>query len=153
MYERLLDKNVMPDEAAIQEYLGRQSYERLAIFDNKLKVNFSGFIVASQTTDIFYLLCRLGMCEHSAKGIIKKLTDNIIVASHAHADHAGVFMENIQTSSASSSPKSSFNWRSSISFVSIALLTASPIRRIFSCFFCLPNSTVAKRSRATFHSV
>ena len=40
MYERLLDKSVMPDEAAIQEYLGLQSHERFTIFENRLKANY-----------------------------------------------------------------------------------------------------------------
>ena len=40
MYERLLDKSVTPDEAVIQEYLGRQSHERLDIFENRLKAGY-----------------------------------------------------------------------------------------------------------------
>ena len=40
MYERLLDKSVMPDEETIQEYLGLQSHERLAQFEKRLKVHY-----------------------------------------------------------------------------------------------------------------
>ena len=40
MYERLLDKSIMPDEATIQEYLGRQSHDRLTIFENRLKAAY-----------------------------------------------------------------------------------------------------------------
>ena len=40
MYERLLNKSVMPDEAAIEELLGRQSHERLAAFEACLKDNY-----------------------------------------------------------------------------------------------------------------
>jgi len=40
MYERLLDKSIMPDDTTIQEYLGRQSHERLIIFENRLKANY-----------------------------------------------------------------------------------------------------------------
>lgn len=40
MYERLLDKNVVPDESKIQEYLGRQCYERLTLFEDRLKMNY-----------------------------------------------------------------------------------------------------------------
>ena len=40
MYERLLDKNAMPDEATIQEYLGMHSHERLIIFENRLKASY-----------------------------------------------------------------------------------------------------------------
>jgi len=40
MCERLLDKSVMPDEKTIQEYLGRQSHERLTLFENRLKAGY-----------------------------------------------------------------------------------------------------------------
>ena len=40
MYERMLDKNAMPDAAAIQEHLGRQSYDRLIVFENRLKAGY-----------------------------------------------------------------------------------------------------------------
>jgi hypothetical protein len=40
MYERLLDKSITPDETSIQAYLGRQSRERLAIFENRLKADY-----------------------------------------------------------------------------------------------------------------
>ena len=40
MYERLSDKSILPDEASIQEHLGRQSYERLTGFENRLKSNY-----------------------------------------------------------------------------------------------------------------
>ena len=41
MYERLLNKNVVPVEAAIQEHLGQQGYKRLLTFENMLKTNYS----------------------------------------------------------------------------------------------------------------
>ncbi|MCL2153902.1 MAG: DUF3788 domain-containing protein [Oscillospiraceae bacterium] len=37
MYERLLDKNATPDATIIQQHLGQQSYERLAVFESRLK--------------------------------------------------------------------------------------------------------------------
>ena len=37
MYERLLDKNATPDATIIQEHLGLQSCERLAVFESRLK--------------------------------------------------------------------------------------------------------------------
>ena len=40
MYERLLDKSITPDERTIQEYLGRQSHERLTVFEDRLKANY-----------------------------------------------------------------------------------------------------------------
>ncbi|MCL1941535.1 MAG: DUF3788 domain-containing protein, partial [Synergistaceae bacterium] len=40
MYERMLDKSAAPGEAAIQEHLGRKSYERLIAFENRLKANY-----------------------------------------------------------------------------------------------------------------
>ena len=40
MYERLSDKSILPDEASIQKHLGRQSYERLAGFEDWLKSNY-----------------------------------------------------------------------------------------------------------------
>ena len=72
----LIDTNVIIDVLANREPYVEYSARFLKICG----VQVSGFIVASQTTDIFYLLCRLGMHEHSAKDIIRKLTDNIKVA-------------------------------------------------------------------------
>lgn len=40
MYERLLDKSKMPDEAAIRVCLGQQSYKRLAAFEESLKAGY-----------------------------------------------------------------------------------------------------------------
>ena len=40
MYERLIDKGAIPDEAAIQECLGRQSLKRLSIFESRLQVSY-----------------------------------------------------------------------------------------------------------------
>jgi hypothetical protein len=40
MYERLLNKSVMPDEVAIQDHLEPQSCCRLIIFENLLKANY-----------------------------------------------------------------------------------------------------------------
>ena len=38
--ERMLDKTVTPDEAAINEYLGRQSFERLSRLEMYLRENY-----------------------------------------------------------------------------------------------------------------
>jgi len=46
MYERLLNKNVRPDAATIQEHLGQQSYERLVVFEGRLK-------------EVYQLVCEL----------------------------------------------------------------------------------------------
>lgn len=40
MYERLLDKSIVPDEIMIQEYLGQQSYERLVHFEKQLEGSY-----------------------------------------------------------------------------------------------------------------
>jgi len=40
MYERLLNKSIVPDEVTIQEHLGQQSYCRLNTFENWLKNNY-----------------------------------------------------------------------------------------------------------------
>ena len=40
MYERMLDKETMPDEAAIQKHLGRQSLKRLAGFEKLLESGY-----------------------------------------------------------------------------------------------------------------
>lgn len=36
MYERLLDKNVIPDDSTIREHLGEDSYKRLATMESRL---------------------------------------------------------------------------------------------------------------------
>jgi hypothetical protein len=40
MYERLLNKNVVPDETTIQKHLGQQSYKRFITFENLLKTTY-----------------------------------------------------------------------------------------------------------------
>jgi hypothetical protein len=40
MYERLLDKSVMPDEAVIREYLGEESHKRLTAMESRLHENY-----------------------------------------------------------------------------------------------------------------
>lgn len=40
MYERLLDKSVIPDEATIREHLGEESFKRLADMENLLRENY-----------------------------------------------------------------------------------------------------------------
>jgi predicted nucleic acid-binding protein len=37
----------------------------------------TGLILASQTTDIFYILCREGKTVEEAKSVIRKLTENV----------------------------------------------------------------------------
>ena len=40
MYERLLDKSIVPDSSTIREYLGQQSYERLTSLENRMRANY-----------------------------------------------------------------------------------------------------------------
>lgn len=40
MYERLLDKNAMPDATAITEHLGEESADRLAAMERRLQENY-----------------------------------------------------------------------------------------------------------------
>jgi len=40
MYERMTDKNAVPDEASIKEYIGEKSSERLASLEEKLNKNY-----------------------------------------------------------------------------------------------------------------
>jgi hypothetical protein len=40
MYERLLNKAIVPDEVVIQGHLGQQSYCCLVTFENWLKSNY-----------------------------------------------------------------------------------------------------------------
>ena len=40
MYERLLDKNVIPDEATIREHLGEESHKRLAAMESRLHEDY-----------------------------------------------------------------------------------------------------------------
>ena len=49
-------------------------------------MQIKGFIVANQTTDIFYLLRRAGKDVQSTKDIIKKLTDNVTVLDISATD-------------------------------------------------------------------
>jgi hypothetical protein len=41
MYERMLDKNLTPSEATIREWLGKQSYERLAAMESCLETGYA----------------------------------------------------------------------------------------------------------------
>jgi predicted nucleic acid-binding protein len=71
----LIDTNVILD-VLIERV---PHYERSAVFLKLCGTQVDGYIAASQTTDIFYLLTRAGKSAQSAKGIIKELTDNIKV--------------------------------------------------------------------------
>ena len=78
----LIDTNVIMDVLTRRE----PYVEFSAPFLKICGIRISGVITAHQTTDIFYLLCRLGMREHSAKDIIKKLSGNIKVTGVTVAD-------------------------------------------------------------------
>ena len=71
----LIDTNVILDVLTIRE----PHFESSASFLKLCGRRITGFIVASQTTDIFYLLRRAGKDVQSAKDIIKKLTGNLNV--------------------------------------------------------------------------
>ncbi|MDR3084935.1 MAG: PIN domain-containing protein [Christensenellaceae bacterium] len=88
----LIDTNVILDAlmnrdpwaAAAQELLRYAAMEKV-----------KGFVAASQTTDIFYLLRRAGAEEGSAKEIIKKLTDGVGVSDITPADVQGALASNM----------------------------------------------------------
>ena len=71
----LIDTNVILDVLIGREYHVEMSSKLLKLCGAQI----TGMILASQTTDIFYLLCREGKTEEEAKAIIRKLTENIKV--------------------------------------------------------------------------
>jgi predicted nucleic acid-binding protein len=78
----LIDTNVILDVLMQRE----PHFECSAEFLRLCGVKITGFIIASQTTDIFYLLCREGKDAAAAKSILIKLTDNIRVIDVTAAD-------------------------------------------------------------------
>jgi predicted nucleic acid-binding protein len=71
----LIDTNVILDVLIIRE----PHFEYSAAFLKLCGTQETGMIVASQTTDIFYLLRREGQDALSAKAVIQKLISNIKV--------------------------------------------------------------------------
>jgi predicted nucleic acid-binding protein len=81
----LIDNNVVMDVLMKREPHCERSTACLKLCG----AGITGFITTNQTTDIFYLLCRLGTDEATAKGIIKTLTENLtlvdVLAKDVHA--------------------------------------------------------------------
>ena len=72
----LIDTNVVMDALINREPWADAAQEILrAVAMEKIK----GYIIASQTTDIFYLLCRQGADKATAKGIIETLMGSMMV--------------------------------------------------------------------------
>ena len=72
----LIDTNIILDALMNREpwVSTAQAILRAAVMEK-----FMGCIIASQTTDIFYLLCRQGAQEITVKNIIQKLVESIYV--------------------------------------------------------------------------
>ena len=79
----LLDTNVILDALMAREPWAATAQELLR---TAAMGKYIGFIAASQTTDIFYLLCRQGTDKATAKNIINKLTGSIKVSGITPAD-------------------------------------------------------------------
>ena len=79
----LIDTNVILDALLARDPWAATAQEllRAAAMDK-----FKSGIIASQTTDIFYVLCRQGAGEAAAKNILKKLTDSVKVSDVTPAD-------------------------------------------------------------------
>ncbi len=69
----LLDTNVILDVLSKREPHYESSAEVLGLCGSRIH----GFITVSQTTDIFYLLCRDGMSPLEAREILQTLTEKI----------------------------------------------------------------------------
>jgi predicted nucleic acid-binding protein len=78
----LIDTNVILDVLTRREPHFEQSAALLRLCGSRM----TGCVVASQTTDIFYLLRRGGMDAQAAKALVKKLTDNMKVVDSNAAD-------------------------------------------------------------------
>lgn len=78
----LIDTNVILDVLTKREPHVQLSSQFLRLCGTKV----TGFITASQTTDIFYMLRRYGTDAQSAKDILKMLTDNVKVLDIINAD-------------------------------------------------------------------
>jgi predicted nucleic acid-binding protein len=78
----LIDTNVILDV-----FMKREPHVEFSVsFLNLCGKKIPGCITASQTTDIFYMLCRLGKDTKSAGAIIKKLTSNLKLLDVTAAD-------------------------------------------------------------------
>lgn len=73
----LIDTNVILDVMTKQE----PHYDCSAAFLRLCDRQVTGLIVASQTTDIFYILCREGYDEKTSKEFLKKIVDNVKIIS------------------------------------------------------------------------
>ena len=78
----LIDTNVVLDVLAGREPHVKSSSAFLKLCGKKI----TGLIAASQTTDIFYIMCRGGKTEDEVKAVIRKLIDHIKVADVSAAD-------------------------------------------------------------------
>jgi predicted nucleic acid-binding protein len=79
----LIDTNVILDALLARDPWASTAQELLRIVAMD-KIN--GYIIASQTTDIFYVLCRQGADEVTAKNIIKTLTESVKLSDITPAD-------------------------------------------------------------------
>jgi len=79
----LIDTNVILDALLMRDQWAATAQEllRIAAMD---KVR--GCVTASQTTDIFYILCRQGASEATGKAVIKTLTESVKVLDVTYAD-------------------------------------------------------------------
>ena len=78
----LVDTNVILDVIIKRE----PHFEFSAAFLKLCNVKITGCIIASQTTDIYYILSRSGIDKFSAVNILKKLTKNMKVLNINAAD-------------------------------------------------------------------
>ena len=78
----LIDTNIILDV-----FIKREQYYKLSASVLRLcGTQLTGCIIASQTTDIFYMLRRCGKDTQAAKDILKKLTGNLKVLGINAAD-------------------------------------------------------------------
>ena len=79
----LIDTNVIINALMSREPWATTSQKLLRLIAME-KLN--GYIAVSQTTDIFYLLCRQGVDKAAAKNIIKKLINSVKVVDITPTD-------------------------------------------------------------------
>ena len=78
----MIDTNVI-----IDVFMKREPHvKHSALFLKLCGAKVNGCVAASQITDIFYLLVRMGTDEQTAKNVIKKLIDNVKVLDVLAAD-------------------------------------------------------------------
>jgi len=79
----LIDTNVILDALLMRDQWAATAQELLRITAmDKVR----GCVTASQTTDIFYILCRQGASEATGKAVIKTLIESVKVLDVTHAD-------------------------------------------------------------------